>query len=137
MWTINNCVQSRLYYHLARLDVTDSSRAKLEAMKWKLWTALFNSTFPDNAKRVFVENYDEVKRLVPKERLLEYEVSEGWERLCGFLGHDVHDSPFSRVNDTAAAFLQWRCFVEERAVKRAIKTVGPVVGGLTAAACAY
>ncbi|KAK7002189.1 P-loop containing nucleoside triphosphate hydrolase protein [Favolaschia claudopus] len=48
----------------------------------------------------FVEHYDSVRELVPKERLLEYEVGEGWDRLCAFLGDEVPDTPFPRVNDT-------------------------------------
>merc|ERR1712003_375318 len=33
--------------------------------------------------------YAKVKRTVPKERLLEYDVSMGWEPLCEFLGKPV------------------------------------------------
>ncbi len=32
------------------------------------------------------------------DRLLVYEVSEGWEPLCTFLGVPVPDEPFPRVN---------------------------------------
>lgn len=35
---------------------------------------------------------------VPPERLLVYEVSDGWEPLCAFLGVDRPDVPFPRVN---------------------------------------
>jgi len=37
-----------------------------------------------------------VERTVPEERLLVYEVAQGWEPLCGFL--DVPAQPFPRVN---------------------------------------
>ncbi len=33
--------------------------------------------------------------------LLVYEVKEGWEPLCEFLGVEVPDKPFPRLNDTA------------------------------------
>ena len=39
-----------------------------------------------------------VKAGVPKNRLLVYEVSEGWKPLCKFLGVDVPDAPFPKVN---------------------------------------
>jgi len=45
---------------------------------------------------VHVEN---VQRAVPKERLLEYSVKEGWEPLCQFLGVPVPEVPFPHVND--------------------------------------
>lgn len=37
---------------------------------------------------------------MPEERLLEYEIKEGWEPLCRFLGKEVPGEDFPRVNDT-------------------------------------
>lgn len=34
----------------------------------------------------------------PEERLLVYEVSEGWEPLCAFLGYDIPQEPFPTKN---------------------------------------
>ncbi|KAJ7485338.1 hypothetical protein FB451DRAFT_1392091 [Mycena latifolia] len=53
------------------------------------------------AKARFVAHYDEVRRLVPKDGLLEFEVREGWTPLALFLGKEVPATAFSRVNDTA------------------------------------
>jgi Sulfotransferase domain len=39
---------------------------------------------------------------VPPERLLVYEVGDGWEPLCRFLGVPVPDEPFPHVNATEA-----------------------------------
>jgi hypothetical protein len=39
-----------------------------------------------------------VRSAVPPERLLVYEVGEGWPRLCQFLGVPVPAAPFPRVN---------------------------------------
>jgi hypothetical protein len=41
-----------------------------------------------------------VRDLVPKERLLEYNVKEGWKPLCTFLGVKVPDEPFPRLNES-------------------------------------
>jgi hypothetical protein len=41
-----------------------------------------------------------VRRDVPAERLLEFNVAEGWEPLCRFLDVPVPDTPFPRVNTT-------------------------------------
>jgi hypothetical protein len=43
---------------------------------------------------------EEVKRTIPFDRLLVYEVSDGWEPLCEFLKVPVPDGPFPKVNTT-------------------------------------
>ena len=48
----------------------------------------------------FNEWVDQVKSEVPADRLLVWEVKEGWEPLCQFLGVPVPDQPFPRLNDT-------------------------------------
>ncbi len=40
------------------------------------------------AARKFEEHNDLVRRLVPKENLLEYDARDGWEPVCEFLGHE-------------------------------------------------
>lgn len=42
---------------------------------------------------------DEVKRKIPPERLLVFEVKQGWDPLCKFLGVPVPTTPFPRVNE--------------------------------------
>jgi len=42
----------------------------------------------------------EVVKEVPADRLLIWEVKQGWEPLCQFLGIPVPESPFPNVNDT-------------------------------------
>jgi len=42
---------------------------------------------------------EEVKAYVPADRLLVWSASDGWEPLCEFLGVEVPDTPFPRVND--------------------------------------
>jgi hypothetical protein len=54
-----------------------------------------------HALEVFNRHNEEVKRRVPKERLLVYEVKEGWEPLCEFLGVEEPNKPFPRLNDAA------------------------------------
>lgn len=40
-----------------------------------------------------------IRELVPKEKLLEWHVEDGWEGLCEFLGKKVPDQKFPRAND--------------------------------------
>lgn len=47
---------------------------------------------------VFKRHIEEVRAHVPPERLLVFDVREGWEPLCAFLGAAVPDEPFPHVN---------------------------------------
>ena len=42
---------------------------------------------------------EEVKRTVPADKLLVYEVKQGWEPLCKFLNVPIPDSPFPKANE--------------------------------------
>jgi Sulfotransferase domain len=69
------------------------------------WEDMFDGRFEDRgyAIEVFERWNEEVKRRVPAERLLVYEVKEGWEPLCGFLGVAVPEGkPFPHLNDAEA-----------------------------------
>lgn len=60
----------------------------------------FNFDFSkDNVIRTFERHNEEVQRRIPAERLLVFDVAQGWEPLCAFLGVPVPDQPFPRVND--------------------------------------
>ena len=47
-------------------------------------------------KARFVEHYQTVRDLVPKERLLEREIGEGWGRICQFLDKPIPAVSFPR-----------------------------------------
>jgi hypothetical protein len=78
--------------------------AELRAFWRFVWGIMLGTPFPtpEAAKARFVAYYEDVRRMVPEERLLEYRVGEGWDRLCKFLGKSVPAEPFPRVNDTQA-----------------------------------
>jgi hypothetical protein len=52
----------------------------------------------DHMIRIYHDHIAQVKAEIPADRLLVYDVAEGWEPLCGFLGVPVPDDPFPRVN---------------------------------------
>ncbi|KAI1413779.1 hypothetical protein F5Y13DRAFT_160040 [Hypoxylon sp. FL1857] len=52
-----------------------------------------------NAKAAYTEYYRRIREMVPPERRLEYKMGDGWEPLCAFLGKEVPDVPFPRLND--------------------------------------
>jgi hypothetical protein len=70
-----------------------------------IWEDTFGGNFEDRqlAIEVFERHNEEVKRRVPVERLLVYEMNEGWGPLCDFLGVEEPDKPFPHLNDTHTA----------------------------------
>jgi hypothetical protein len=54
-----------------------------------------------HAIAVFEQHTAQVRATVPADRLLVFDVAQGWQPLCEFLGLPVPDEPFPRVNDTA------------------------------------
>jgi Sulfotransferase domain len=67
--------------------------------------ALFDKIFGGsldhaNCIRVFNAHNEAVQRLVPKDRLLVFQVADGWEPLCKFLGCPVPEGmPFPHLNE--------------------------------------
>jgi len=53
------------------------------------------------AIREFLEWQEEIKRNIPADRLLIFDVKQGWAPLCKFLEVPVPDTPFPYVNDAA------------------------------------
>lgn len=70
-----------------------------------VWDAAFAGRFADRAHalRVFQEHERAVRVAIAPERLLVFDVAQGWEPLCAFLGTPVPvGEPFPHVNDTPA-----------------------------------
>lgn len=68
-----------------------------------LWEQTFGGRFGDRdyAIGVYRAHIAQVTETVPAERLLIFQVSEGWQPLARFLGAPVPRAPFPRLNDTA------------------------------------
>jgi len=54
----------------------------------------------DAAIEAFDRHVAEVQAAIPADRLLVFDVAEGWEPLCRFLDVPVPDTPFPRTNST-------------------------------------
>lgn len=52
----------------------------------------------EHALKVYEQHQQNVIELVPAERLLQYDVKDGWEPLCEFLNKSIPDEPFPRMN---------------------------------------
>ena len=67
-----------------------------------MWNGTFDDRFDDrrHAIETFNRHNAEVRRRVPPERLLVYDVREGWAPLCRFFEVEIPDKPFPHLNDT-------------------------------------
>jgi hypothetical protein len=61
---------------------------------------LFEGRMHDREKliSVYERHNAEVRRVVPSERLLVYDVAEGWDPLCKFLDLPIPDGSLPKVN---------------------------------------
>ena len=66
-----------------------------------VWGDTFHGRFRDRdyAMETFERHNEAVRRCVPPERLLVFDVREGWAPLCDFLGVEAPDEPFPRLNE--------------------------------------
>lgn len=67
----------------------------------KFFETFFRGDFPNQGKQVYLDHIAEIRSLVPHERLLEYQIRDGWGPLCEFLGEEVPDEDFPHINDMA------------------------------------
>jgi hypothetical protein len=54
----------------------------------------------DHATRIFREHVVEVQSEIPGDRLLTFDLRDGWRPLCDFLGVAVPDMPFPKTNSS-------------------------------------
>ena len=97
-------VMNTIYPTSTGVAESPDARAHLDMTKTLIWQGTFGGRFEDkqHALAVFEQHNQEVIETVPAERLLVYEVKEGWEPLCRFLGVPMPaGKPFPRLNDTA------------------------------------
>jgi hypothetical protein len=84
-----------------------------------------------HANRSSTAHYNMVRGMVPKERMLEWCVEDGWEPLCEFLGKEVPDEEFPKVN-TGAGFDGQEKKLIKRWMTGALKNLALVVGSVGA-----
>ena len=91
---------SPLLYFIGFFDT--ELMGKWTPMTRALFKGVFDDDFENNGKRVYAEQYETVRKLVPKDRLLEFQIGEGWDRLCEFLECDKPQFEYPRTNEGAA-----------------------------------
>mmetsp|Transcript_17811 Transcript_17811/g.24736 ORF Transcript_17811/g.24736 Transcript_17811/m.24736 type:complete len:269 (+) Transcript_17811:96-902(+) len=91
-----------------------------------IWDGTFDGKFTDKeyATSVFEEHIEEIKRVVPEDRLLIFHPNDGWEPLCKFLGKDTPESEFPKGN-SAEEFraINWKGWREDM-TRMAVGVIG-------------
>ena len=69
-----------------------------------VWNGIFDGRFTDrdHAVEVFEQHIEHVRATCPPNRLLVFDVAEGWQPLCEFMGVPVPQHTFPRLNDAKA-----------------------------------
>ncbi|KAG0650201.1 hypothetical protein D0Z07_3313 [Hyphodiscus hymeniophilus] len=92
--------------------VTDPEIQWLQYISWgagfyypmlkTFFDCFFEGDFVGKGKEIYLRHYDEVRSMVPPEKLLEFQVKDGWGPLCEFLGNAVpYGRKFPHVNDNS------------------------------------
>lgn len=73
-------------------------------------------------------HYEEIRRTVPPERLLEYQLGTGWEPLCKFLGkEDIPKIPFPHQNDGSTLQRSMKAYIKMSMI-RSLRNAAVVLG---------
>ena len=102
-----------IFHGDAVIHHVSEARAALDPL-WRRYTSLMNRMTWDERTGVLAGDTstdaglagvmnrwnDAVKSTVPADRLLVWDLRDGWEPLCGFLEVDVPEEPLPRLNDT-------------------------------------
>jgi hypothetical protein len=97
-----------------------------------IWQGTFGGRFGDrqHAIDVYTAHNAAVERTVAPDHLLVFDVNDGWEPLCRFLGVAVPETPFPHLNDSA----EFERRVKQRLVPAAAAVAGGALLALTALA---
>jgi hypothetical protein len=94
-------IATELYAPPSSPDPTAAERRRMQ--RETIGEQVFGGRLDDRAHviEVYERHNAEVRRAIAPERLLVFDVTEGWAPLCRFLGVPVPPEPFPRTNSTA------------------------------------
>lgn len=109
------------------------------AGRWLRHFELTYKVFCDNdyedrekCRRRFEEHYAHLRRVIPREQLLEYQIQDGWKPLVKFLGLKDRDGKLPSSN-TPGDFILVHAIGWRLCVVQSVKNVAKVTAGLIAA----
>ena len=73
-----------------------------QAIEKLIWQGDFQGRFKDKewVRQMYYERIETIKSEVPADRLVYWELGDGWDKLADALGVDVPDTPFPHLHDT-------------------------------------
>ncbi|KAI5369168.1 hypothetical protein Slin14017_G000470 [Septoria linicola] len=86
----------------------------------RAWNLFSRGDFARYGRQVHEEHYSDIRALVPKDRLLEYNVKDGWDPLVEFLNAEHPSVEFPNTNDKEV--FQKRC--KAAMVKLSLRMIG-------------
>ena len=102
-WTSFSATIGKLVTERAQFPLPPHVAAMMEAAGVEMIeNQTFGGKLNDRAGAIaaFRSRTEEVRAAIPPPRLLVFDVSDGWEPLCHFLGVPMPAGPFPRVNST-------------------------------------
>lgn len=104
-------------------------RTKLFSMNRRLmWLEPRFDEFATKRGQIYDEHNARIQSLVPSGRLLVYNVKDGWEPLCAFLGKEVPTTPYPRSNDSGE-FARRAAMVTKTLRLRAVRKLALLLAG--------
>ena len=101
-WTSFSATIGKVLTMYKDLPAPPHVTAMMKATEKALVDQTFGCALTDRAGvlAAYRRRAEEVRAAIPRERLLVFDVSEGWEPLCAFLGVPAPSEAFPRVNST-------------------------------------
>jgi hypothetical protein len=103
IWTMSHGRSLMPLLAHARAEVDPRFKRYLELVDRMFWgpqgTFAAGHETPEQLIEQMLRHHEQVKQAIPPERLLVWEVGEGWEPLCEFLGVAVPAEPLPHAND--------------------------------------
>ena len=84
----------------------------------------------------YLNIYKEARETIPKERLLEFKLEQGWEPLCKFLGNEIPTTPFPHINETTS-FKAKMSVMKKRTIFRIFRSYTPGMVAVAAILLVY
>ena len=78
--------------------------------------------YGERSRQAYLDHYANVRRIVPKDNLLEFQIGDTYEPLCSFLGHEVPDEEYPKTNDVAG-FIVLHKYMRNQAALKALRKV--------------
>ncbi len=89
------------YWQFRLLNLLPPVRRFSNMVEKLIWQRTLKDTMPDKTRvmAVYEDHLQAVQEAVPADKLLVFNVKDGWQPLCDFLGVSVPDTPFPNINE--------------------------------------